>query len=205
MKWMIFWSVSFNSSETIRTKCLLFHYLLFPLPFSLTHAIDRRCAREWQCFRSLSACTGTTTTNHCSSSHWFVLHESKDNRSSRSVSTETTWSSSETWLLRRQLRAWMSIINCSWNECSFILVAFTQNQKGEIKLSSCPECRSNSPFELNLKEVRYCQWQKRTTSDRLNTSVVRCYQRTPPWKRIEASFHRIVYSGESNSFARRFV
>ncbi len=54
----------------------------------------------------------------------------------------------------------MSIIKFNCQKCGFTLGPFTQNQENEIKPGSCPECQSNGPFELNMEETLYRNYQR---------------------------------------------
>ncbi|CAF1593800.1 unnamed protein product [Adineta ricciae] len=54
----------------------------------------------------------------------------------------------------------LSIIKFNCQKCGFTLGPFTQNQENEIKPGSCPECQSNGPFELNMEETLYRNFQR---------------------------------------------
>ena len=54
----------------------------------------------------------------------------------------------------------MSIIKFNCQKCGFTLGPFTQNQENEVKPGSCPECQSNGPFELNMEETLYRNYQR---------------------------------------------
>ncbi|CAF1218628.1 unnamed protein product [Rotaria sp. Silwood1] len=54
----------------------------------------------------------------------------------------------------------LSIIKFNCQKCGFTLGPFTQNQENEIKPGSCPECQSNGPFELNMEETIYRNYQR---------------------------------------------
>ncbi|CAF2527779.1 unnamed protein product [Rotaria sp. Silwood2] len=54
----------------------------------------------------------------------------------------------------------LSIIKFNCHKCGFTLGPFTQNQENEIKPGSCPECQSNGPFELNMEETIYRNYQR---------------------------------------------
>ncbi|CAF0794975.1 unnamed protein product [Didymodactylos carnosus] len=54
----------------------------------------------------------------------------------------------------------LSIIKFNCLKCGFSLGPFTQNQENEIKPGSCPECQSNGPFEVNMEETLYRNYQR---------------------------------------------
>ncbi|KAJ1069486.1 hypothetical protein K5549_019643, partial [Capra hircus] len=48
--------------------------------------------------------------------------------------------------------------NC--NKCGFVLGPFCQSQNQEVKPGSCPECQSAGPFEVNMEETIYQNYQR---------------------------------------------
>ncbi|CAF1302374.1 unnamed protein product [Adineta steineri] len=54
----------------------------------------------------------------------------------------------------------LSVIKFNCQKCGFTLGPFAQNQENEIKPGSCPECQSNGPFELNMEETLYRNYQR---------------------------------------------
>ena len=47
----------------------------------------------------------------------------------------------------------LSVIKYDCVKCSFVLGPFYQSQMQEVKPSTCPECQSSGPFELNMEQV----------------------------------------------------
>jgi len=45
-------------------------------------------------------------------------------------------------------------------KCQFVLGPFHQGQNSELKPGSCPQCQSKGPFEINMEETVYQNYQK---------------------------------------------
>uniref|UniRef100_A0A8C4XG59 DNA replication licensing factor MCM2 n=1 Tax=Erpetoichthys calabaricus TaxID=27687 RepID=A0A8C4XG59_ERPCA len=54
----------------------------------------------------------------------------------------------------------LSMVKYNCNKCSFILGPFFQSQNQEVKPGSCPECQSLGPFEINMEETVYQNYQR---------------------------------------------
>ncbi|CAI5767388.1 DNA replication licensing factor MCM2 [Podarcis lilfordi] len=54
----------------------------------------------------------------------------------------------------------LSMVKYNCTKCSFILGPFTQSQNQEVKPGSCPECQSVGPFEINMEETVYQNYQR---------------------------------------------
>ena len=60
----------------------------------------------------------------------------------------------------------LNMIKYDCIKCGFVLGPFYQRQEQEVKPSTCPECQSNGPFDINMEEVcgcvracvRWCMW-----------------------------------------------
>uniref|UniRef100_A0A2C9K1B1 DNA replication licensing factor MCM2 n=1 Tax=Biomphalaria glabrata TaxID=6526 RepID=A0A2C9K1B1_BIOGL len=59
----------------------------------------------------------------------------------------------------------LSVIRFDCNKCSFILGPFYQTQNTEIKPGSCPECQSQGPFEINMEQTIYKNYQRITIQE----------------------------------------
>ncbi|KAK6176782.1 hypothetical protein SNE40_015016 [Patella caerulea] len=59
----------------------------------------------------------------------------------------------------------LSIIKYDCNKCGFILGPFYQNQNQEVKPGSCPECQSTGPFEINMEQTIYKNYQRITMQE----------------------------------------
>uniref|UniRef100_A0A3B4BBU2 DNA replication licensing factor MCM2 n=1 Tax=Periophthalmus magnuspinnatus TaxID=409849 RepID=A0A3B4BBU2_9GOBI len=53
--------------------------------------------------------------------------------------------------------------NCS--KCNFVLGPFFQSQNQEVKPGSCPECQSQGPFEINMEQTVYQNYQRITIQE----------------------------------------
>ena len=53
--------------------------------------------------------------------------------------------------------------NCT--ECRFEVAPFFQEQGAEIKVGSCPDCRSLGPFNLNQEQTLYNNYQRLTIQE----------------------------------------
>uniref|UniRef100_A0A452UHJ4 DNA replication licensing factor MCM2 n=1 Tax=Ursus maritimus TaxID=29073 RepID=A0A452UHJ4_URSMA len=54
----------------------------------------------------------------------------------------------------------LSMVKYSCNKCNFVLGPFCQSQNQEVKPGSCPECQSAGPFEVNMEETVYQNYQR---------------------------------------------
>ncbi|XP_041349090.1 DNA replication licensing factor mcm2-like [Gigantopelta aegis] len=54
----------------------------------------------------------------------------------------------------------LSIIKYDCNKCNFILGPFYQTQNQEVKPGTCPECQSIGPFEINMEQTVYKNYQR---------------------------------------------
>ncbi|KAI0988504.1 hypothetical protein GJ496_010739 [Pomphorhynchus laevis] len=52
----------------------------------------------------------------------------------------------------------MAKFNCM--KCGYVLGPFYQSQDRELKPGPCPECQSNGPFDLNMQETIYQNYQR---------------------------------------------
>uniref|UniRef100_A0A8D0GH26 DNA replication licensing factor MCM2 n=1 Tax=Sphenodon punctatus TaxID=8508 RepID=A0A8D0GH26_SPHPU len=54
----------------------------------------------------------------------------------------------------------LSMVKYNCSKCSFVLGPFFQSQNQEVKPGSCPECQSLGPFEINMEETVYQNYQR---------------------------------------------
>ncbi|XP_025777171.1 DNA replication licensing factor MCM2 [Puma concolor] len=54
----------------------------------------------------------------------------------------------------------LSMVKYNCNKCNFVLGPFCQSQNQEVKPGSCPECQSAGPFEVNMEETVYQNYQR---------------------------------------------
>nr|XP_033781782.1 DNA replication licensing factor MCM2 isoform X2 [Geotrypetes seraphini] len=59
----------------------------------------------------------------------------------------------------------LSMVKYNCNKCNFILGPFFQSQNQEVKPGSCPECQSLGPFEINMEETVYQNYQRITAQE----------------------------------------
>ncbi|XP_067855179.1 DNA replication licensing factor MCM2 [Heptranchias perlo] len=59
----------------------------------------------------------------------------------------------------------LSMVKYNCNKCNFILGPFFQSQNQEVKPGSCPECQSMGPFEINMEETVYQNYQRITIQE----------------------------------------
>ncbi|XP_064633421.1 DNA replication licensing factor mcm2-like [Lineus longissimus] len=59
----------------------------------------------------------------------------------------------------------LSMIKYDCNKCNFILGPFYQTQNQEVKPGSCPECQSIGPFEINMEQTLYKNYQRVTVQE----------------------------------------
>ncbi|KAG8007194.1 DNA replication licensing factor mcm2 [Nibea albiflora] len=54
----------------------------------------------------------------------------------------------------------LGMVKYNCNKCNFVLGPFFQSQNQEVKPGSCPECQSLGPFEINMEETVYQNYQR---------------------------------------------
>ncbi|KAG7268402.1 hypothetical protein CRUP_016276 [Coryphaenoides rupestris] len=59
----------------------------------------------------------------------------------------------------------LAMVKYNCNKCSFVLGPFFQSQNQEVKPGSCPECQSLGPFEINMEETVYQNYQRITIQE----------------------------------------
>jgi len=59
----------------------------------------------------------------------------------------------------------LSMIKYDCPKCGFVLGPFFQNQNQEVKPGTCPECQSNGPFEINMAQTMYQNYQRVTIQE----------------------------------------
>jgi len=59
----------------------------------------------------------------------------------------------------------LSIVKYDCNKCSYVLGPFSQTQNNEVKPTSCPECQSVGPFQINMEQTIYQNYQRITIQE----------------------------------------
>lgn len=59
----------------------------------------------------------------------------------------------------------LSIIKYDCVKCGFLLGPFFQSQNQEVKPGTCPECQSVGPFEINMEQTLYKNYQRITIQE----------------------------------------
>ncbi|KAM9800563.1 DNA replication licensing factor MCM2 isoform X1 [Syngnathus typhle] len=59
----------------------------------------------------------------------------------------------------------LALVRYNCNKCNFVLGPFFQSQNQEVKPGSCPECQSQGPFEINMEETVYQNYQRITIQE----------------------------------------
>ncbi|XP_031573704.1 DNA replication licensing factor mcm2-like [Actinia tenebrosa] len=54
----------------------------------------------------------------------------------------------------------LSVIKYDCPKCSYIIGPFFQSSDQEVKPGSCPECQSRGPFDINMEQTLYKNYQK---------------------------------------------
>ncbi|KAF0989213.1 hypothetical protein HZS_8076, partial [Henneguya salminicola] len=54
----------------------------------------------------------------------------------------------------------LSLVKYDCNKCNYVLGPFLQTPGQEIKPGSCPECQSRGPFEINMENTLYRNYQR---------------------------------------------
>ncbi|VDD90988.1 unnamed protein product [Enterobius vermicularis] len=63
----------------------------------------------------------------------------------------------------------LSIVKFDCTSCGYLLGPFLQREDEEVKPSTCPSCQSRGPFELNMEETIYRNYQRITIQEAPNT------------------------------------
>lgn len=63
----------------------------------------------------------------------------------------------------------LSIVKFDCVACGYLLGPFVQRQDEEVKPSTCPSCQSRGPFELNLENTVYHNYQRITIQESPNS------------------------------------
>uniref|UniRef100_A0A915EDV4 DNA replication licensing factor MCM2 n=1 Tax=Ditylenchus dipsaci TaxID=166011 RepID=A0A915EDV4_9BILA len=72
----------------------------------------------------------------------------------------------------------LAIIKYDCKACSFVLGPFVQRQNEEMKPSACPSCQNLGPFELNVKQTVYHDYQRVTIQESPNLVAAGCLPRS---------------------------
>jgi DNA replication licensing factor MCM2 len=59
----------------------------------------------------------------------------------------------------------LSMIKYNCLKCNFLLGPFYQSLEKEVKPQTCPECQSAGPFELNMEQTIYSNYQRITIQE----------------------------------------
>jgi len=59
----------------------------------------------------------------------------------------------------------LSLIKYDCKKCGYVLGPFAQNQNQEVKPGTCPECQSQGPFEVNMEQTLYKNYQRITLQE----------------------------------------
>merc|ERR1719245_1549233 len=59
----------------------------------------------------------------------------------------------------------LSLIKYDCIKCNYVLGPFTQAQFQEVKPGTCPECQSQGPFEVNMEQTLYKNYQRITIQE----------------------------------------
>merc|ERR1739846_42852 len=59
----------------------------------------------------------------------------------------------------------LSLIKYDCDKCSYIMGPFVQSQNQETKPGVCPECQSRGPFNINMEETLYKNYQRVTMQE----------------------------------------
>lgn len=59
----------------------------------------------------------------------------------------------------------LSVVKYDCVKCGYILGPFVQTQNAEVKPGSCPECQSMGPFNINMEQTVYRNYQKITLQE----------------------------------------
>ncbi|XP_077582359.1 DNA replication licensing factor MCM2 [Stigmatopora nigra] len=59
----------------------------------------------------------------------------------------------------------LGMVKYDCDKCKFVLGPFFQSQNQEVKPGSCPECQSRGPFEINMEQTVYQNYQRITIQE----------------------------------------
>lgn len=59
----------------------------------------------------------------------------------------------------------LSLIKYNCLKCSFVLGPFAQTLEKEVKPNVCPECQSQGPFDINMEQTIYSNYQRITLQE----------------------------------------
>jgi DNA replication licensing factor MCM2 len=59
----------------------------------------------------------------------------------------------------------LSLIKYNCLKCTFVLGPFAQTLEKEVRPSICPECQSQGPFEINMEQTVYANYQRITLQE----------------------------------------
>lgn len=59
----------------------------------------------------------------------------------------------------------LSVVKYDCMKCLYVLGPFVQTQDREVKPGSCPECQSSGPFEINMEQTIYSNYQRITIQE----------------------------------------
>ncbi|XP_032827437.1 DNA replication licensing factor MCM2 [Petromyzon marinus] len=59
----------------------------------------------------------------------------------------------------------LSMVKYNCHKCNFVLGPFLQSQSQEVRPGSCPECQSLGPFEINMEQTVYQNYQRITLQE----------------------------------------
>ncbi|KAG8181737.1 hypothetical protein JTE90_028275 [Oedothorax gibbosus] len=59
----------------------------------------------------------------------------------------------------------LSLVKYDCIKCNYVLGPFIQTYDNEVKPGTCPECQSNGPFQINMEETVYKNYQRITIQE----------------------------------------
>ncbi|XP_023215123.1 DNA replication licensing factor mcm2-like isoform X2 [Centruroides sculpturatus] len=59
----------------------------------------------------------------------------------------------------------LSLVKYDCTKCNYVLGPYVQTQNQEVKPGSCPECQSSGPFQINMEETVYQNYQRITIQE----------------------------------------
>ncbi|KAL8604098.1 MCM DNA helicase complex subunit [Nucella lapillus] len=59
----------------------------------------------------------------------------------------------------------LAMVKYDCNKCGFVLGPFYQSQSAETKPGACPECQSQGPFDINMEQTVYKNYQRVTMQE----------------------------------------
>lgn len=63
----------------------------------------------------------------------------------------------------------LSVVKFDCGACGYLLGPFVQHQDEEVKPTMCPSCQSRGPFELNMENTIYHNYQRITIQESPNS------------------------------------